>query len=115
MADLSSRTESSKDEHPAEGWWLALKKAVSRLSDWFVVQGLAVRVLVIALVVLIPASGVYSLVMWRKQALVAQEVRQMAGQTGRTACGAWTSACRWCSARGRCSGSWNVSGWTASP
>lgn len=82
MADLSSRTESSKDEHPAEGWWLALKKAVSRLSDWFVVQGLAVRVLVIALVVLIPASGVYSLVMWRKQALVAQEVRQMAGQTG---------------------------------
>lgn len=82
MSDLSSRTECSKDEQPAEGWWLALKKAASRLSDWFVVQGPAVRLLVIALAVLIPASGSYSLVMWRKQAQVAEEVRQMAGQTG---------------------------------
>ncbi len=82
MSDLSSRTECSKDEQPAEGWWLALKKAASRLSDWFVVQGPAVRLLVIALALLIPATGTYSLVMWRKQALVAEEVRQMAGQTG---------------------------------
>ena len=82
MSDLSSRPESSKDEQPTGGWWPALKKTVSRLSDWFVVQGPAVRLLVIALVVLIPASGTYSLLMWRKQALVAQEVRQMAGQTG---------------------------------
>jgi cell division protease FtsH len=82
MSDLSTHPESIEDDPPARGWWPALKKAVSRLSDWFVVQGPAVRVLVIALAVLIPASAAYSVVMWRKQALVAQEVRQMAGQTG---------------------------------
>ncbi len=82
MSDPSSRPESLKDEQPADGWWLALKKAASRLSDWFVVQGPAVRVLVIALAVLIPASATYSLVMWRKQVRVAQEVRLMEGQAG---------------------------------
>ena len=82
MSDLSSRPECSKDEQPAEGWWPALKKAASRVSDWFVVQGLSVRVLVLALAVLIPATGFYSLAVWRKQTQVAQEVQQMAGQTG---------------------------------
>lgn len=82
MSDLSPRPEGSKDDQPADGWWSALKKAVSRLSDWFVVQGPAVRGLVIVLAVLIPTSATYSLAMWRQQALVAQEVRQMAGQTG---------------------------------
>jgi len=82
MSDLSSRTECTKDEQPAEGWWLALKKAAARFSDWFVVQSLSVRLLVVALAVLIPASGLYSAAMWRKQAQVAEAVRQMAGQTG---------------------------------
>jgi cell division protease FtsH len=82
MSDLSSRPESSKDEQPAEGWWQALKKAVMRLSDGFAVQSLSVRALVIGLALLIALSAGYSLVLWRKQAQIAQEVHQMAGQTG---------------------------------
>ncbi len=82
MSDLSPRTECTKDEQPAEGWWLALKKAAARLSDWFVVQSLSVRVMVLALAAIIPASGLYSAAMWRKQAQVAEAVRQMAGQSG---------------------------------
>lgn len=82
MSDPTPHTESRSDEVPAKGGWLALKKAVSRLSDWFVVQAPSIRILVIALGVLIPASAGYSLVMWHKQTRLAQEVSQMAGQSG---------------------------------
>ena len=82
MSDPTPQTESRSDEAPAKGGWSALKKVFSRLSDWFVVQAPSIRILVIALTVLIPASAGYSLVMWHKQVRLAQEVRQMAGQNG---------------------------------
>ncbi len=82
MSDLSSRNGCTKDEQPAPGGWRALKKAAARCADWFVVQSPPIRTLVVALAVLIPASGLYSVAMWHRQARVAQEVRQMAGQSG---------------------------------
>jgi cell division protease FtsH len=82
MSEPTPQTESRSDEAPATGRWPALKKALARLSDWFVVQAPSIRILVIALAVLIPASAGYSLVIWHKQARLAQEVSQMAGQNG---------------------------------
>lgn len=82
MSDLSSRNENAKDEQPADGWWPAVKKAVSRLCDWFVIQSLSIRILVLALAVLTPALGSYSLMMWRKHSRVAEEVRQMTDASG---------------------------------
>ncbi len=82
MSDPTSHTESRSDEAPAKGAWLALKKVWSRLSDWFVIQPPAIRIGVIALAGLITASAGYSLVVWHKQVQLAQEVSQMAGQSG---------------------------------
>jgi cell division protease FtsH len=82
MSDLSSRNESAKDDQPPDGWWHVLKKATSRLCDWFVVQSLSIRILALALAVLTPALGSYSLLMWRKHSLVADEVRQMSDASG---------------------------------
>ena len=72
----------TNDEQPARGWWSAVKRAALRLAEWFAVQGPAVRVLVVALAVMIPATATHSLLTWRKQVALAHEVQQMAGQTG---------------------------------
>ncbi len=63
---------------PSPSLWDSLKKAAARLQDWFAIQSIAVRVLVLALAVLIPATGVYSIVLARKQAVVAEQVKSMA-------------------------------------
>ncbi len=55
-----------------------LRKAVARLQDWFVIQSNAVKVMVIAIVVLIPATAIYSGVLMQRQALVAEQVKSMA-------------------------------------
>jgi cell division protease FtsH len=88
MSDLSvSSTPSpefgSKDEQPNGGsLWLSIKKAVSRFSDWFVIQSNAVKFLLIAVALMIPATGIYSMVLWQKQAAVAEQVRAMAAADG---------------------------------
>lgn len=87
MSDLSvsstPTTEFGKDEQPAGGGlWLSIKKAASRLSDWFVIQSAAVKALVIIMALMIPATGIYSLVLWQKQVAVAEEVRAMAQAGG---------------------------------
>lgn len=87
MSDLStsntSRTEFSNDEQPGGSLWLAIKKTAARLSDWFVIQTTAVKLLVIAIALLIPATGIYSAVVSKRQAAVAEQVRLMSvGQEG---------------------------------
>jgi cell division protease FtsH len=86
MSDLSvsssSSSEISKDEQPGGGVWLSVKKAASRLSDWFVIQTQPVKLMVIAMALLIPATGIYSLVLMNRQAVVAEQVRAMASEAG---------------------------------
>jgi cell division protease FtsH len=75
MADVSNPS----DPAPASaGWWPALKKATSRIQDWFVIQPLAIQLTVLALSVLIPASGVYSYMLLHRQAALAEQVKAMA-------------------------------------
>ncbi|MES2126977.1 MAG: AAA family ATPase [Pseudomonadota bacterium] len=68
----------------ASGLWIAIKKTASRLQDWFVIQSVFVKLAVLALLVLIPATGIYSFALLRKQADVAEQVKTMtvADKTG---------------------------------
>jgi cell division protease FtsH len=82
MSDLSASPQTTAEASPAEeappSLWLLAKKFAARVQDWFVIQSLAVRMVVIAIALVIPASGVYSFVVLQKNALVAQEVKTMA-------------------------------------
>ena len=68
--------------------WLAIKKAASRLQDWFVIQSWAVKLTVLIMVALIPLTGIYSFTLLQKQAVVAQQVKDMA-VAGTTGEGVW--------------------------
>jgi cell division protease FtsH len=61
----------------AKGTWAAFRKLGSRMQDWFAIQSTVVRMLVIAVGLLIPATGFYSAVLWQKQATVAAELKAM--------------------------------------
>lgn len=82
MSDLSvsstTPAEIGKDEQPGGSLWLSIKKAASRLSDWYVIQTQPVKLMVIAMALLIPATGIYSFVLMQRQAAVAEQVRSMA-------------------------------------
>lgn len=56
---------------------LAIKKAASRLQDWYVIQSITVKLTVLAVVLLIPVSGIYSFMLIQKQAAVAEQVKTM--------------------------------------
>ncbi len=86
MSDLS---KSSGAPPASKGLWLAIKKAASRLQDWFVIQTATVQLTVLAMAVLIPATGLYSFTQIQKQAAVAEQVKTMAvgGKAGE---GIWT-------------------------
>jgi cell division protease FtsH len=82
MSDLSASPQTTEPGSPAEdappSVLLMARKFAARLQDWFIIQSLAVRLFVIAVAVLIPATGVYSFMLMQKEAAVAQEVRTMA-------------------------------------
>ena len=83
MSELSATSPSNPQaaavgEQPGDSPWLVLKKAVTRLQDWFAIQSNLVKAMVIALVLLIPATGMYSVTLMRKQAAVAEQVKAMA-------------------------------------
>jgi cell division protease FtsH len=86
MSDLSvssSAPEFGKDEQPSGGGlWPSIKKAASRFSDWFVIQTIAVKIMVITMALMIPATGIYSFVLMQRQAAVAEQVRTMAAADG---------------------------------
>ena len=90
MSDLSpssqTATEAAQTEQAARSPWFSLRKATARLQDWFVIQSTAVKIMVVALALLIPATGMYSMSLMRKQAAVAEQVKNMtaAEQPGAT-------------------------------
>jgi cell division protease FtsH len=81
MSDLSPSSQPTPETAEAapvpRSPWLVLKKAVARLQDWFVIQSVAVRIVVVAMALLIPATGIYSVVLLQKQAAVAEQVKSM--------------------------------------
>ena len=80
MSDLSvspQPTPENAQEAAAPSLWLQLRKHVARLQDWFSIQSLAIRMLVIAIAVLIPATALYSVTLLQKQAAVAEQVKSM--------------------------------------
>jgi cell division protease FtsH len=86
MSDLSKPSDAS----PASpGLWLAIRKLASRLQDWFVIQSMAVKLTVLTIAVLIPATGIYSFTLIQKQAALTEQVKTMtvAGKAGE---GVWT-------------------------
>lgn len=86
MSDLSKRSDEAPD---SPGLWLAIKKAASRLQDWFVVQTVAIKLTILAVAVLIPVTGVYSYTVMQKRAAVAEQVKSMA-VAGKAGEGMWT-------------------------
>ena len=88
MSDLSASSQPTPDAASAAGRsapnpWLSVKKAAARLQDWFVIQSVGVKAMVIAMALLIPASGIYSVVLMQKQAVVAEQLKSMtADQAG---------------------------------
>ena len=86
MSDLSKPS----DEPPAStGLWLSIKKTASRVQDWFVVQSVGVKLTVLVMIVLIPATAIYSFTLIQKQAAVAEQVKSMA-LAGKASDGGWT-------------------------
>ncbi len=81
MSDSSARRHSRLK--PSR-FWFAVRRTASRFQDWFAIQSVAVRAIVVALIILIPATGFYSFSLLQKQALLAAEVERMAstGQEG---------------------------------
>ena len=55
MSDLSKPSDAAAD---STGPWLVIKKAAGRLLDWFVIQPVIVKLTVLVLVVLIPATAI---------------------------------------------------------
>lgn len=69
--------------------WRAIKKAANRLEDWFVIQSVIVKLAVLAIITLIPATAIYSLTIMQKQAAVAEQVKTMTA-AGMADEGVWT-------------------------
>jgi cell division protease FtsH len=92
MSDLSADKDNTVEGADAGAGssspWLGIRKLWARLSDWYTIQSTAVKAMVIAVAILIPLTATYSVVVWQRQAAVAEQVKAMAGQGG--AEGLWT-------------------------
>jgi cell division protease FtsH len=82
MSDLSASSQPTPETAPAaestaRSPWLAAKKSCARLQDWFVIQSGIVKVMVIAMALLIPASAFYSIALVQKQAILDEELKTM--------------------------------------
>jgi cell division protease FtsH len=80
MSDLSANSPPTPEAAAAaeRSIWLTVKKAAGRVQDWFAIQSIAVKVMVVAVAVLIAATSIYSFVLTKRQAAVAEQVKQMA-------------------------------------
>jgi cell division protease FtsH len=81
MPDLPNPSDAA----PASpGLWFAITKSASRLQDWFVIQRVAVKLSLLGIAFLIPATGLYSYSLLQKQAATAEQVKGMtvAGEAG---------------------------------
>ncbi|MEO8855611.1 MAG: AAA family ATPase [Burkholderiaceae bacterium] len=54
-----------------------LRKTVGRLQDWFVIQPLAIQIIVVAMAILIPATAIYSAAYLQRQSAIAAQVKSM--------------------------------------
>lgn len=82
MPELTTTTpkaEFSEDEQPSGGLWASIRKAAARLQDWYTIQSTAVKSMLLALALLIPATATYSFMLMQRQAAMAEQVRAMAG------------------------------------
>ncbi len=82
MSDLSPSPQTPQQPESASGASApslreAVKKAVSRLQDWFAIQSMAVKTMVVLMAILIPSTALYSVMTLQKQAAVAEEVKSM--------------------------------------
>lgn len=73
------KAEFTEDEQPSGGLWASIRKAAARLQDWLIIQSTPVKGMLLALVLLIPATATYSFVLMQRQAVVAEQVKAMAG------------------------------------
>src|SRR6185436_9459358 len=64
------------------GLWLAIKKAANRVQDWFVIQTVTIKLMVVIVAVLIPATAMYSFMLVQRQAVVAEQVKAMSAGQG---------------------------------
>jgi cell division protease FtsH len=89
MSDLSASPQPNTDAIPAEdappSLWLLAKKLAARVQDWFTIQSVAIKFLVIAIALLIPLTGLYSFNVSQRQAAVAQELKTMTGESAKPA------------------------------
>ncbi|HSI53764.1 MAG TPA: AAA family ATPase, partial [Ramlibacter sp.] len=96
MSDLSPSPQTPNAEAapatpPApRSVWPAMRKLASRLQDWFVIQSMAVKLMVVAMAMLIPASGIYSVTLLQKQAAVAEQVKTMSAAAEQPGEPTWT-------------------------
>ncbi|GAB3656577.1 AAA family ATPase [Ramlibacter alkalitolerans] len=86
MSDLSAADKDSVDGNAAgtstPSLWLSIKKLGLRLSDWYSIQSVAVKAMVIAVAIMIPLTGGYSFMVLQRQAAVAEQVKAMAMASG---------------------------------
>jgi cell division protease FtsH len=75
MSDLSKPNDVTETR---KGAWFTARKLAGRLLDWFAIQPTAIRLTVLVLALLIPASGVYSYVLIERQAAMAEQLKSMA-------------------------------------
>jgi len=59
------------------GFWPAIRKAANRLQDWFAIQRVFVKLMVLAVAILIPVTAVYSLLVLQKQSAVTEQMKSM--------------------------------------
>lgn len=80
MSDLSASPQPAPESpapQPSRSLWLLAKKSAARVQDWFTIQPLWIKAMVVAVALLIPALGVYSIALQHKQAAVAAELKAM--------------------------------------
>ena len=86
MSDLSSNPGSQQEPRdPSESpssVWLSLKKAAARLQDWFTIQSAGLKLLVVSIAILIPATAGYSWSVLQRQEQVAEQVKAMSVANG---------------------------------
>lgn len=81
MSNLSK----PRDETSAPtGVWFTIKKTASRLQDWFLIQSVGIKLLVLIMAALIPVTGIYSFTLMPKQATVAEQIKSMESEGGWT-------------------------------
>jgi cell division protease FtsH len=86
MADRSKPGDAEPDP---TGIWRTIKKVIRSALDWFAIQSRTIRLAVLAVVVLIPVTGIYSLTLLYRRVALASEINAMvvAGENGE---GMWT-------------------------